>query len=470
MTDTSLQAQVDAQLLEQGSFAPLELLFNSGRLLYSDYEAWRRRELEFLDGALMGNSDKIKAELEQAIGYAKRIGLVEQSQEFLPWHTDAVPSLAAGSADRAPASTASLMTAPGNDAAKQRTGRADQPLRISMDPKLQRLIGSRYLRAQNLPQMDLFFDNPIVALTNGIVQSLTTRNLPNAQRQLDQLYAQAPTHADLAAFDQLLAALGHLGHPIAAPRDELTFLIELTPTARRLLGAQSRDLLSPLWQQLATALADVAFNPEDPDLHRSFALCQAQDWPAVSDCVTREPHWQSHAPLCLRVVEAAFHRRRRVEALAAWCHVCWRAPTSASASSASPSSASSSSASASNASASSASASSASPSSISASSISDFVSRLRQPELTSLWSRFLDEQDPLPEADFPSWLLIQEPALVLQLAEDLATTGTLAEVTYRTVHRCLTARRSRRTSDELTERKTLQTTNPTLFQLLKTSA
>ena len=413
MTDTSLQAQVDAQLLEQGSFAPLELLFNSGRLLYSDYEAWRRRELEFLDGALMGNSDKIRAELEQAIAYAKRIGLVEQPQEYLPWHIDAAPSSPAGT---------------------------DRPLRISTDPKLQRLIGSRYLRAQNVPQMDLFFDNPIVALTNGIVQSLTTRNLPNAQRQLDQLYAQAPTHADLAAFDQLLAALAHLGHPIEAPRDELAFLVELTPTARRLLGAQSRDLLSPLWQQLATALADVAFNPEEPDLHRSFALCQAQDWPAVSDCVPRDSNWQLHAPLCLRVVEAAFHRRRRVEALAAWCHVCWRTPTTT-----------------------------ATPGA-SASSLSDFVSRLRQPELTTLWHRFLDEEESLPEADFPSWLLIQEPALVLQLAQDLAPTNTPPEENYRTVHRCLTARRSRRTSDELAERKTLQTTHPTLFQLLKTAS
>jgi hypothetical protein len=418
VTDTSLQAQVDAQLLEQGSFAPLELLFNSGRLLYSDYEAWRRRELEFLDAALMGNSDKIKAELEQAIAYAKRMGLVEQAQEFLPWHVDTAPSSEASGAEV------------GNRTFKQPAGQVDRPLRISMDPKLQRLIGSRYLRAQNLPQMDLFFDNPIVALTNGIVQSLSTRNLPNAQRQLDQLYAQAPTHADLAAFDQLLAALGHLGHPIETPRDELTFLVELTPTARRLLGAQARDLLSPLWQQLATALSAVAFNPEEPDLHPSFALCQAQDWPAVSDCVPREPNWQSHAPLCLRVVEAAFHRRRRVEALAAWCHVCWRAPASA----------------------------------------SDFVSRLRQPELTSLWHRFQDEEASLPEADFPSWLLIQEPALVLQLAQDLAPSDTAPENNYRTVHRCLTARRARRAAEELNERKTLQTTNPALFQLLKTSA
>ena len=403
MTDTSLQAQVDAQLLEQGAFAPLELLFNTGRLLYSDYESWRRRELELLDGALMGNPDKIKAELQQAIGYARRIGLVEQPQEFLPWHTE-------GTAADSSSNT--------------------RPLRISMDTQLQKLLCSRYIRAQNLPQMDLFFDNPIVALTNGIVQALAIRNLPDAQRQLDQLYAQAPTHSDLAAFDQLLAALGHLGHAVEDPRAELTFLEQVSPTARRLLGAQSRDLLSPLWIQLAGALANVAFNPEEPNLHRSFAFTQAQDWAAVSDCIARELNWQWHAGLCLRMVDSAFHRRRRVEALAAWCHVCWRAPESA----------------------------------------SDSVTRLRQPELSLLWNRFLDEEDPLLEVDFPSWLLIQEPALVLQLAEDLPPADTPAEEHYRTVHRCLRARRARRQDEELAQRKLLQKSNPALFQLLKTSA
>ena len=429
--DTSLQAQVDAQLLEQGAFAPLELLFNSGRLLYSDYESWRRREIELLDGALMGNPDKIKAEIEQAVSYARRIKLVEQAQEFHAWHQGT----------------------PTNDAS------SDRPLRISMDPQLQRLLGSRYVRAQSVPQMDLFFDNPVVALTNGIVQALTTRNLASAQRQLDQLYTQAPTHADLAAFDQLLAALGHLGHPVEEPRQELAFLLEATPTARRLLGAQSRDLLSPLWAQLGDAVRGAAFDAQEPTLHRSFALSQAQDWVGVSDCVLSEPGWQQHAALCLRLAESAFNRRQRVAALAAWCQVCWRAPTEA----------------------------------------SQAVGKLRQPELTALWQRFLDEESEdaegatraapaarpaagsvapaagpaaaptaLTESDFPAWLLLREPGLALPLAEDLAT-GTPADESYRCVHRWIHARRARKADEELALRKTLQAAHPALFRVLKQS-
>jgi hypothetical protein len=434
--DTSLQAQVDAQLLEQGAFAPLELLFNSGRLLYSDYESWRRREIDLLDGVLMGNPDKIKAQIEQAVSYARRIELVEQPQEFHAWHQSAaeeIPRSAAGAT------------------------RGDRPLRISMDPQLQRLIGSRYVRAQSVPQMDLFFDNPVVALTNGIVQALTTRNLAGAQRQLDQLYAQAPTHSDLAAFDQLLAALGHLGHPVEEPREELVFLLEVTPNARRLLGAQSRDLLSPLWVQLGDAVRSAPFDANEPMLHRSFALGQAQDWTGVSDSVMSEPGWQQHAPLCLRLAESAFNRRQRVAALAAWCQVCWRAPAEA----------------------------------------SQAVNKLRQPELTVLWQSFLDdESDPadpdavaagtaraarspqtagppagpttLTESDFPAWLLLKEPGLALPLAEDLAT-GTPAEESYRCVHRWIHARRARKQADELALRKNLQSLHPALFRVLKQS-
>ena len=83
--ETELQAQVDAQLMEQGAFAPLDLLFNSGRLFYSDYEAWRRREIEVLDEVLMGDRANIVAEMERAVSYARSIGLVEQPQEFPAW-------------------------------------------------------------------------------------------------------------------------------------------------------------------------------------------------------------------------------------------------------------------------------------------------------------------------------------------------------------------------------------------------
>ena len=37
--DIDLQTQIDTQILEQGAYAPLELLIESGRLIHGDYES-----------------------------------------------------------------------------------------------------------------------------------------------------------------------------------------------------------------------------------------------------------------------------------------------------------------------------------------------------------------------------------------------------------------------------------------------
>jgi hypothetical protein len=407
--DVELQAQVDAQLLEQGAFAVLEFLIDSGRLLHGDYEGWRRLEISGLDDVLMGSKEKIRLQIEAAAGYAQSIGLVQQLQTFYAWDSDARDSSA-------------------------------EPLRISADPQLHRLIASRYVPLQNAPQMDLFFDNPVVALTNGIVRALSAGHRGETQRQLDRLYAQAPNHADLAAFDRLLAALGHLDRPIDDPRRELDFLLEITPTAKRLLGSQARDLLAPLWRQLANTLGSRTFSADEPALHRSFALSQSQDWPGVSDSVHSESAWWLHGPLCLRLAQSSFYQQRRIEALTAWFHLCWRAPTQA----------------------------------------ADVLDNRRQPDtgVAALWQRFVDSEEDLSPrdarsetalspADFPAWLLLHEQGLALQLAVDLPTSDTPAEENYRCVHRWIQARRTNRHSEEMALRKALQANHPALFRYLK---
>jgi hypothetical protein len=407
--DPEVQAQVDAQLLEQGAFSPLDWLLDSGRVIYSDYESWRRGEIDSLDDVLMGSPASIQAQLEGAARYARSIGLVEQTQEFYSWQT-----------------------------ADARTGAASKPLRVSTNPQLQHLIGSRYAPAQSAPQMDLFFDNPVVALTNGVVRALSARNIVDAQRQLDRLYAQSPNHADLAAFDRLLEALGHLDRPVEDAQQETDYLLEITPVAKRLLGSQARDLLAPLWRQVAQALEGEAFSPEQPNLHQSFALSQAQDWAGASNAVHREQSWYRHPALCLRLAQSAFYRRDRIEALKAWSHFCWRSPAMA----------------------------------------GEVLDKRSHPDaaISALWSEFLDSEDEsisgalqseLTAADFPAWLLLHEPALVQQLPEDLPTANTAGEAHYRCVHRCIQARRAGRREEEMALRKALQRDHALLFSYLK---
>ncbi|HEY0940163.1 MAG TPA: hypothetical protein VGE08_08715 [Steroidobacter sp.] len=405
--DSELQKQVDDQLLEQGAFTVLELLLATGRLAYADYESWRRQEIEFLDGVLMGSPEKIRAQIEQSVSYARSIGLVEQPQEFTAWHSDG------------PAS--------------------NQPLRISAQADMHRLIAGRFIPAQQAPQMDLFFDNPVAALTNGIARALASTNAADAQRQLDRLYEIAPTHSDLAAYDRLVSALSHLGQPIEDARQELEFLLETAPTAKRLLGSQWRELLTPLWRQLADALKGQPFSADDPQMHRAFALAQAQDWAGVSASVVDEPNWWRQPALCLQLAQSGAFQHRRVESLTGWFALCWCAPAMA----------------------------------------AEALSKTQQPDagIGKAWQEFLAAEDDLADADsedlafapgdFPAWMLLDELGLSRQMSIDLARTQTAGEEHYRCVHRWLEARRAQNEENELAERKALQANHPLLFRYLK---
>jgi hypothetical protein len=406
--DPELQSQVDAQLLEQGSFAVLDFLMDSGRLLPDDYERWRRGEVGSLDEVLMGSMDKIRSQVETMAHYARKIGLVEEQQTFHPWRADASPG------------------AP--------------PLTISADAALRALIGARFAPAQDLPQLDLFFDNPVVALTSGIVRALSAGDLEEGQRLLDRLYDQAPNHADLPAYDRLLAALSHKTDPIDDPRRELSLLLQISTTAKRLMASQARDLLTPLWRHHAQALRGHAFRAEEPDLHRSFSLCQAQDWEDGAQAVRDEPQWWLAAPLCLRLAQSCFYRRDRIGGLTAWFHLCWHAPEEA----------------------------------------ADVLDHRRHPDIgtTALWHRFVDvmedpdgtgSADALGPDDFPAWLLWQEPGLTRELPADLSAGETSGERSYRLVHGWIGARRANLQGEEMSLRKALQAANPVLFRCLKRS-
>jgi hypothetical protein len=218
--------------------------------------------------------------------------------------------------------------------------------------------------------------------------------------------------------------------------------LDITPAAKRLLGWEARDLLAPLWRQLADALRSRTFSIGEPNLHRSFALIQAQDWPGAVDAVHREPQWWLHAPLCLHLAQSCFYQQRRSDALTAWFHLCWRSPDQA----------------------------------------ADALGNRRQPDtgISALWRRFVDCEEELwpsgvplepalTAADFPAWLLLREPGLNLQLAVDLAQGNTPAEESYRSVHRWIDARRANRSADELALRKALQADHPVLFRYLKRS-
>ena len=216
----------------------------------------------------------------------------------------------------------------------------------------------------------------------------------------------------------------------------MAFVTGIAPDAWRLLGARARDLLVPLWRHLAAALGSTPYSPQAPQLHASHAWVEAQAWDEVRVSVLAEPQWWRHVPLAVRLIESGLRRRRRAEAVSAWFQVCWHAPDQ----------------------------------------VSEAIESVNFPELDAIWQRFLEAQEEslaasgrqpaLTAADFPAWMLLEEPTLASRLPPELPMGGSSGEDGYRLAHRWIATREGRLAAEEMRLRKTLKERQPALFQQL----
>lgn len=337
--DPAIQQQVDRLLLEQNGYAPLDWLLAESRLFYEDYEAWRNGELPLLDAALFGDPERIQAQLSAAGDYAAALGLAPETQVFQPWRGEG------------------------------------PPLRFSADETLDRLLRTRYLRADHQAQMDLFMDNASSVLAAEVTGALLAGRPQAAAEALTKLTRADAGHPQLGAFERLLAARRELE---AGPWEAEALLArledELAPLAQQHLDG-GRDYLIPFWRRLTQALGARPFDSQRPRLHASYSAGQAAAWREVLDAVSAAPAWTRQPELLLRAGHAAMRLRREPEFLLHWFRLCWLDAPAA-----------------------------------------ERLAGLAPGEWLRLWQAFLELDAEPPVSDFPAWLLIRKPALARGLS------------------------------------------------------
>ena len=290
-----IREMVDRLLLEQGEYAPLELLLAEGRLFYEDYEQWRQSGVEYLEESLFGDPEQILGLLRQAADYAVDLGLDAERTDCKPW------------------------------------GVKQDPLRFSLDPAADRLFFTRYRKPTDEPQLDLFMDTSGSSLANGVVAALVGRDGTEARRLLDQLFDKDPGNNRLGGLERLVEAAEGGGVPAKDIATELELLEkEIEPLARELLAAGSRDFLAPLWQRLGLALANLPFDPASPKLHASYMALRGEAWGQLRLLVEAEPDWQRQPPLLLRHAQACGALHQEIEEIGDWFRLCWDHPDQAS--------------------------------------------------------------------------------------------------------------------------------------------
>ena len=287
-----IQHRIDQLLLEQGEYIPLEFLLAEGLLHYSDYEQWRSGKLKLLDEGLAGDASQIRTDLTQAVVYARALGLQSTPLDYHAWSG----SIA---------------------------------LRFSSDFLLDSLFHEGYCKSEEQPQLDLFMDSTGATLANGIALALGRRDAVAAGELPEKLYHADPGQQRLGGLDLLLEAMLQ-DAPITDLKEELADLQdEIQPLAVELLGRESRPFLEPLWRRLGEALADRDFDPQQPQLHRSYTALRILDWMAVNEEVEAVPDWRSHALLLQRHARACDQLQRPADALLDRFQLFWRFPEQA---------------------------------------------------------------------------------------------------------------------------------------------
>jgi hypothetical protein len=371
---------IEKQIMELGCYSPIEWLLQSGYLQYVDYERWRMGELLYLEDSILCPKDKLLSQLNKGERFATQFNLVIQTQPLTSWQS------------------ASAMS-----------------LKISRDPKLSRLLARIWLRQNDVPQMDLFMDNPSVVTENKLINALNNRELAKAQSLLAQLVQQAPNHPQLSDYDSLIAYAQHIQEPLAADsiRDELEHLkTTILPVAQKLLRQTTLDYVAPAWRRLAKALTDSA--DSSSDLHASYAWQQMQNWGEVKNSIINTPNYQQQPVLLARLAEAFWYLQQWDQCLLCWCHLFG----------------------------------------LDAKFSAEKIEHQADARLLLMWHDFKDQE--LPDEDFPAWLLLHEPGLIHHI--DNADQPLLEVIVH-------LLRAQLQGDDEMEWRRQLQKLNPALLRV-----
>lgn len=281
-------------------------------------------------------------------------------------------------------------------------------------------------------QLDIFDHSRDVILRNAATDALRTRDAAATSLAIAKLaseYANDPLLPALEALNQRLML------PIAASLDResakgiLRQTEDAVAAARRVFGSKAEAWLSPLWSEIAAAVADLPFDPADESLHGAPLLLRAGLWAQASAQVERIPAWRRQpAPLSWKVDAEC-----RIAGLdTAWpllAELAWLAPQRA----------------------------------------ATLAPRLANPELTPLVRRFdADFEGEGAEEDFawfPAWALISAPRLAtaMRLAQHGADTP--PERGAWQLLGLLSLERQGRRSDLIEGRKKLRALHPHLFDL-----
>lgn len=276
--DRIIQNQVDLMLFEEGCFSPLNWLLSEAYLDYNDYQKWKKGNIEYLEDCFKLSNTEIIAALKKAQDYASVLKLDSFKQHY--------------------------------------SSTSNQTLHFCRLPANELIFTSIYEPARDRVQMDLFFDSAHACNLSDLITAIVDNCYSEVTEIMTRLKNSNPDKYE--HFLRLLALEKKISQSRTSPKKKIKFLHLLSPLASELLGRCTQDFLIPLWRSISTQIADVPFDPKDPEYHLSFTAFQGFQWQHVLISIEREKDWTKHSLLLFRYAEACFKLNREQEGIVNW--------------------------------------------------------------------------------------------------------------------------------------------------------
>ena len=179
-------------------------------------------------------------------------------------------------------------------------------------------------------QLDIFEHSRDVVLRNAVIDALRQREAGACARALTKLAAEYAADPLIPAFGLLCQKL-HSSIPNPISREAATAVLQetggaVTAAARAVFGRSAQAWLSPVWAELAAAIADYPFDPDNEALHAGPLLLRAERWADAVKPIENIASWRRQpAPLAFMI-----QARCRIESFdSIWpllAELAWMAP------------------------------------------------------------------------------------------------------------------------------------------------
>ncbi|HEY7774627.1 MAG TPA: hypothetical protein VIC26_15690 [Marinagarivorans sp.] len=383
-------AAIDQFLGQHGQFNLLDWLLENSYLAYSDYEQWRYGKQAVLTPLISLDKSAIKELATQANRLCKKLKLCEEDQAYFAWD-----------------------------------GQQHKHLRIDGDSALQEAFCKKWLRAQDVPQLDLFMDNSAIVTENKLCDALANRQFDLASSLIKELTTLNPNNHKLGGYQSLLLYSQHITNNIDIAPEALAAELagledEVLPLAQNLLQRGARDYLAVAWKRIASNLDNVPYNAEQPKLHNSYAIAQIPDWQTVTRQLLNQALTYEHCELLVRLADAFYYLNDQAKSRFCWVLAFERFPQQAEL----------------------------------------LLEKSKPVSVLALWEDFCDLNDAWPDVFFAGFILASEPSLIYQAEYFPAFSQSTTQLVADLMAKKLAG------DDEITARQNVQNYSPALLRMV----